>query len=962
MKVDTIQTSFTGGEFGPSLLGRTDIAQYANACQIVQNWLVRPFGSIISSPGTQFINACKTGGVTTLAGVRVIPFVFSQTDSYVIEMGVGYFRFYNNGAIVVSTGTTPYEVSHNYAAADISSIQYCQFNDVIYLTHANYPPSTLTRFGATNWVFSSLSFVGGPFMPANTTNITLLSSQTASASTTSITVAVPTWASGTSYSVGQYIISGSTLYQCVVANNAGGSLSVTGSATAFANNASTGTLTWSTGSPNSVTSSVNAISKYLSCTGFGFSIPTNATINGVTASIKEYWVKGGSGTITSDSSIKLTTASTITGTEHAVSSQWPTVSSVVTYGTTTDLWGLALLATDVNNSGFGIGISCSIAAHTSTAYVSYVQLTVYYTLGGFSNDLAAGYWQVASAIFQSGHVGSYWSIGSTTTNATTGLAVQGYVKITSFGTSTAVTGTVISLLSTAGATALWAEGSWSSLRGWPARCCFFQQRFFMARTNSEPQTVWGSKPFIYTDFGVNGGADDDALNLQLSATQSNDIKWLSPMNDLLVGTYGGEFAISAGLGTGNPLTPATAGVSWQTPWGSEAIPPRRIGNFIYYIQRYFQKLREVFYIWTSANYKSVDKTILSPQVCGGGFIDMAYQQNPDTILWLVCSNGTIATLTREVDQEVQGWSRQVTAGTYSSIASIPSQSGFYDEIWVIVSRTINGSQVNYIERFASQLLPTKGDFVTIQADQLNYVHCGLTYSAFSANTTAAISLSSTSGVITITSSSAYFSAGQVGNRIRIVDTYDTSQGEGVINAFTSSTVINVSVTTTFLSTASVAGLWGVSVTSISGNSQLEQSTVVALGDGTVISGTFVVSNGTITLSKDYFVVTIGLQAVQKLLTLPQEAGAQRGTAQGKIQRIANIGFKLNNSYQGFSISGTTGTLQQVVTSTSALFTGIKPNISFGDDYRRGSQVYIQNSDPLPIEITSIIIELDTHER
>ena len=57
-KVDIIQTSFTGGEIGPPLKGRTDISQYANAVAIAQNWIVRPFGSILSSPGTEFINQC----------------------------------------------------------------------------------------------------------------------------------------------------------------------------------------------------------------------------------------------------------------------------------------------------------------------------------------------------------------------------------------------------------------------------------------------------------------------------------------------------------------------------------------------------------------------------------------------------------------------------------------------------------------------------------------------------------------------------------------------------------------------------------------------------------------------------------------------------------------------------------------------------------------------------------------
>jgi len=121
-KVDTIQTSFSAGEIAPALFGRTDIAQYDNACTLVENWLPRPFGSIISTPGTEFINAAKTGGSTGF--VRLIPFTFSRTDSYIIEIGVGYFRFYTDGAVVVSPGTTPFEVSHTYTESEIADIQY----------------------------------------------------------------------------------------------------------------------------------------------------------------------------------------------------------------------------------------------------------------------------------------------------------------------------------------------------------------------------------------------------------------------------------------------------------------------------------------------------------------------------------------------------------------------------------------------------------------------------------------------------------------------------------------------------------------------------------------------------------------------------------------------------------------------------------------------------------------------
>lgn len=776
MRVDTIQTSFVGGEFGPSLVGRTDIDQYKQACAIIQNFLIRPFGSIISTPGTKFVNQCKTGGSTTIAGVRLIPFQFSVTDSYIIEMGVGYFRFYTNGAVVVSPGTTPYEVVHTYASADISSIQFCQNHDVLYLAHANYPPAILTRLGSTSWTLANFAFTGGPFQPVNITTTTLQASTATSGATVSLTFS-------------------------------------------------------------------------------------------------------------------------------------PTGSGVF-----------------VASSGSNVG-----------------------------------------------HVGSYFSIGSTVTNASTGLAVQGYVKITSVVNSYSATGTVMSLLSTIGATTIWQQPSWSYPSGWPARGTFFQSRLFFARTSTEPQTVWGSANFNFTEYGVNGGADDDALNLQLAATQGNDIKWLAPMNDLIVGTYGGEFCISNGIGTGNPLTPATAGVVNQTSWGSEAIPPKKIGNFAYYVQRASQKLREIFFVWTSANYKSVDKTILSPHICGGGFLDIAYQQNPETVLWCLCSNGTIATMTREVDQEVQAWSRQTTLGSYSSIAIIPSQSGPYDEAWTIVNRQINGTSVNYIDTFQNQIVPLSPTTGRVLQDKLFYVHSGLTYDAFSSTsalTSTSISLSATAGTIVVTSSAAYFSSGNVGKRLRAVDADHNILGEILITGYTSSTVIVGTSKYSFSAPSYSAGYWGVSVTTLSGLSYLEKQSVVVCADGGTDYPAKTVSNGSITLSYNYYVVTVGLPASQIIMTLPQETPTERGTAQGKKQRINNVAFKLNNSYTGFSISGTTGTLFIVqnrkptvlLGNPPALLTGILPNITFQDDYRYGSQVLIENTDPMPVEILSLMTTIETFDR
>jgi hypothetical protein len=177
-KVDVIKTSFTGGVFGPNLHGRTDIAQYENAVEVAENFLVRPYGPMISTPGTRYVAECKMSALGTQSDVRLVEFVFNQTDAYVLEMGDKYFRFYTDRGVVVSSGTTPYELAHIYSETEIWDVQYAQLNDLIYLAHEDHPPQLLTRVSANSWTIADFAFLGGPFLDDNTSDLTITPSAT----------------------------------------------------------------------------------------------------------------------------------------------------------------------------------------------------------------------------------------------------------------------------------------------------------------------------------------------------------------------------------------------------------------------------------------------------------------------------------------------------------------------------------------------------------------------------------------------------------------------------------------------------------------------------------------------------------------------------------------------------------------------------------------------------------------
>lgn len=121
-----------------------------------------------------------------------------------------------------------------------------------------------------------------------------------------------------------------------------------------------------------------SVSHYLQATNFGFTIPSEATITGVSVTIGRF----GSSTISgiSDNSLKLIKAGVVGGTSLASASTWPSSEGTATYGGTANLWGNTLTAADINNSGFGVALSVKAGSSTTrTASVDYITIAVTYT-------------------------------------------------------------------------------------------------------------------------------------------------------------------------------------------------------------------------------------------------------------------------------------------------------------------------------------------------------------------------------------------------------------------------------------------------------------------------------------------------------------------------------------------------------------------------------------------------------
>jgi len=570
----------------------------------------------------------------------------------------------------------------------------------------------------------------------------------------------------------------------------------------------------------------------------------------------------------------------------------------------------------------------------------------------------------STALFQAGHVGTVWRVQD-------GLAV-----VTAYANSTNVTATVLgtySLAVPAAGTDDWQEAAFSSVRGYPRCVTFHERRLWFARTEYQPNRIWGSKIFVYDDFAdetLGSPADDDPITIELGSDVASDIQFLTSTTKLIAGTFNGEYTISSGS-SNEAITPSNIFAIKQTGWGSENIQPVKIGNFVYYVQRFAKKLREMFYFYDNDNYKSTDKTVLADHVTGTGIKRLAYQSNPDSVLWCLLKNGNIATFTREIDQEVQGWSRQVPArttnGTCSveSIAVIPNASDNYDEVWCIINRTIDGGTKRYVELFNNPIAPTR-------QEKCVYSQCALEYDAYTSNATNnALSMSATNGsTVLFTCSANYFASGDVGNRIRAIDVDGVLQGEAEITGYTSQTTVVGRVKYAFGSSNYTSNRWAKSVTSLSGLDHLEGESVVILADGGTDLPNRTVSSGAISLGYNYFICQVGLSYDSKLYTMPFEGGSAKGTSQGLKHRIYNLSLRLYRSTLGIQVGRDEDNLKQVgfrnvstnLGEPESLFTGIKSNITFNGTWDDETQIMIKNSIPLPVEILSIMPLVETNDK
>lgn len=156
-KLQTVTNNLTAGEFTPRLRSRVDLEKYNASAEKLENCVVLRHGGATIRPSLDYKGPVKDSTQTA----RIIPFVYSRTDAFLLEFGTNYMRVWKGGVLVEASPGVPFEIVTPWTAAQMASVVFTQGADTMILTHPLVHPQRIRRFADNKWVIDNC-----PFKPA----------------------------------------------------------------------------------------------------------------------------------------------------------------------------------------------------------------------------------------------------------------------------------------------------------------------------------------------------------------------------------------------------------------------------------------------------------------------------------------------------------------------------------------------------------------------------------------------------------------------------------------------------------------------------------------------------------------------------------------------------------------------------------------------------------------------------
>lgn len=970
-KATPIKVSFNAGELSPLMDGRTDQSKYGNGCSIVENLLAAVQGPLIRRGGFYFSGETKTSA--NRSWLR--RFVFNVTQSYVLEFGDFYVRFFTNRGQVLEaakvitaiTQANPGQVTSN--AHGFSNGDFAYISGIVGMTQLN--GQTVKIAGVTANTFT-LQDVDG-----NSLNTSAYTAYASGGTVARIYQVV------TPYSVANLTDSDGN-FLLAFKQTLGDVLYITHQLGTYPEYklSRLGALNWTMAqnvydtapfkdSNADLTSTVYVSSIYSSAV-------TGAANNG--AGLVRLTVGATAGLTTGNTVI----VSAVTGTVEANGKWIITVVDATHIDLQNSAFVNAYVAGGVADGSTGTPVNITASAAIFNA--SHVGSQFYLEQ---NLDDTNAQWEVgkalATGVRRKSGVNNYLGLNAATTGTvkpthTMGAVYDGdtgvrwlytdsgfgVINLTGFTSTTVMTGTIDQeiprgAIGTSKKTYIWAHSLISAVEGYPEIPVIFRERKGFLKGLRGALSVSGD--YENFDKKIGGVITADAA-IQFTLPDTNPGRWMLDGNDLLIGTGGREIAVGEITGT-DPLGPGNVKARTQTSFGSRRVEPVEVGNSILFVTRSGKKLREIVYSWQSQNYQSIDLTVLSEHIAKTGISQMAYQQEPYSVIWSCTTDGQLLGFTYDREQDVLAWHRH-PVGSYSSgvTGAANNGSGLVRLTVGTTAGIVTGAAI-----VVTGLTGTTEANGSWAATVVDATHIDLQGSVFQHNYIKGGDVKSYAVVESVCSIP---SPDGKGDDLWIIARRTIN---GVTRRYVEWMVAPFDGTDLTIADAiymdSALTYSGVATNTITGFFHLKGCTVDLLVNGGTATQKIVDSTGMITLDTGVLATKMqgGLPCPAKLRTMRLDAGSALGTAQGKIKRITRIVARFLKTMGGLYGANNSNldaiTYHQggeIMDKPPMLLSGDTEALPWPGGYDTEGYVNMVWDTPTPVTVITIVTDAETNER
>lgn len=532
---------------------------------------------------------------------------------------------------------------------------------------------------------------------------------------------------------------------------------------------------------------------------------------------------------------------------------------------------------------------------------------------------------------------------------------------------------------------------------YPGAVGFFQQRLLLAATDNDPYQVRASRTGDIFNYLVRSPLQpEDALSWKQVSRDLSAIRHFLDLNGLIVLTGEGEWVVE-GNDSGILVGDSPPNLRQFAYNGASLTPPVYVNDTAVYVQARGGAVRDVRSTLQDGPQSAELSLTASHLVDANSIVQMAYQQVPHSIIWLVRDDGVLLSLTYQRETGVVGWARHVTDGTFESVVSVPESGEM--AVYAVVNRTINAGTVRYIERLSDRSAALAS---LVCADAATVVDMAHPHSTLTVETSTA-TLSGNGYLYfdeecTGSGGTGSFVAGDVGRTFCIQA--GSVRGYGLVTGYTSGTVITADIywnsTASFGMTQpsqafTTANWWWTSATGLtslageavsvtadgvvlaSPNNPDAVTTVTVTSGGIANFGSVYLSGGDVAETETpvetdkYATAVVGLPFVTSLETLDiDRAGSSMKDAGVNVKKV---GLWLEESMtpfvaQSLPVSDTSITgmqqmpmLDEDENVTTDPITGYR-NVGIDGAWTNRGRIALRHVDPTPLSVLAIVASGD----